>query len=61
MNVIIKKGETGSLKICVLRYFVYISISVVLQDKDSEWQVKPCCTENVMFIPMSRKSEEMRW
>ena len=45
----------------ILRYFVYISISVVPQDKDSEWQVKPCCTENVMFMPMSRKSEEMRW
>ena len=44
----------------ILRYFVYIFISVVLQDKDTEWQVKPCCTENVMFMPMSQETVETK-
>ena len=44
----------------ILRYFVYISISVVLQDKDTERQVKPCCIENVMFMPKSQETEETR-
>ena len=44
----------------IVRYFVYIFISVVLQDMDTEWQVKPCCTENVMLMPMSQETEETR-